>query len=362
MSFRDGPFQDLKVPLALAGAAAAVIALILAVFLFIQDQKASSHAVITSAVRTKFDQTLEPISAGAAAPIRWMSEAAGYLVSYIGAVEENQRLKHEVAQVQKLRDQVTALQNLNRRYESMLGLRTEPALPTVAARVVSDVHGPYSQARLLDVGSEKGVVIGNPVISEHGVIGRIVGAARGVSRVLLLTDPESRTPVLVNATNARAILTGDGGGDPRLLYLRGRNPVKEGDVILTSGDGGLYPRGLPVGVAVKDLLGLWRVRLYSDQAPLDFVEVVRFEDFSQLGTSQALEAHQLPPLSPSEQAQMKATLSARSAAPSASLPKPTPTLAKPSAKPSATPATKGPAVPPPPSPVPSLTPAPAPTP
>ncbi|MCG8399360.1 hypothetical protein LWS67_23005, partial [Bacillus atrophaeus] len=90
----------------------------------------------------------------------------------------------------------------------------------------------------------------------------------------LLTDVESRTPVMVDRTNARAILTGDGGAEPSLNNLRGREPVREGDIILSSGDGGLYPRGLPVGVATKDLRGVWRVRLYSDRAPIDYVRIL----------------------------------------------------------------------------------------
>ncbi len=83
--------------------------------------------------------------------------------------------------------------------------------------------------------------------------GRRLGAT--LSRVLLLTDIDSRTPVLVDRTNARAILTGDGGLVPRLDYVRGRDASRKATAILTSGDGGVYPRGLPVGVATQDIRG-----------------------------------------------------------------------------------------------------------
>src|SRR5690606_36455106 len=98
---------------------------------------------------------------------------------------------------------------------------------------------------------EVGVRIGNPVMSEEGLVGRVIGVTNGASRILLLTDTASRTPVMIDRTNARAILTGDGSGHPQLAYMRGRDPVKVGDRVLTSGDGGLFPRGLPVGVAVQ---------------------------------------------------------------------------------------------------------------
>jgi rod shape-determining protein MreC len=133
-------------------------------------------------------------------------------------------------------------------------------------------------------------------MSEHGLVGRIVGVTRGASRIMLLTDPASRTPVLIDRTNGRAILTGDGGPNPRLEFLRGVNPVRAGDPILTSGDGGVFPRGLPVGVAVRGLDGVWRARLYSDRAPIDYVRILHFEDFGQLTNPQALTVTTVPPV------------------------------------------------------------------
>jgi rod shape-determining protein MreC len=165
----------------------------------------------------------------------------------------------------------------------------------VAARVVLDARGPSSTTRLANAGTEKRVRPGHPVMSEHGLVGRVAGVTRGASRVLLLTDPASRTPVLIDRTNARAILTGDGGPNPRLDFLRGSQPAREGDPILTSGDGGVFPRGLPVGVAVKGIDGVWRARLYSDRAPIDFVRVLLFDDFTRLVNTRAL-ADSIPPV------------------------------------------------------------------
>jgi len=127
------------------------------------------------------------------------------------------------------------------------------------------------------------------------LVGRVIGVAPGASRVLLLTDVASRTPVMIDRTNARAILTGDGGPNPRLDYLRGREPVKQGDRILTSGDGGVLPRGLPVGTAVKGLDGRWRVVLASDRSAIDFVRILLFEDFTQVVNQRQLAVMPVPP-------------------------------------------------------------------
>jgi rod shape-determining protein MreC len=305
LAFREGPFQDLKVPLTWTGAAAAVIAIVVALALLFTDRREALGPEGYGA-RTEFDQVVEPVAGVLVAPARWVRQGAGFVGGYFFAVSENRRLRQRVAELERWRDAAIALKNINIRYEQLLQLRTEPPIPMVSARVVTDARGPFSNARLADVGSDRGVKVGNPVLSERGVVGRVVGVTRGVSRVLLLTDVDSRTPVLVDRTNARAILTGDGGPTPRLDYIRGRDPVKEGDLILTSGDGGIYPRGLPVGVAARDARGVWRVRLYADQSSIDYVRILVFDDFSQMVDQAALARAPIPPLSAAERAAVEA--------------------------------------------------------
>jgi rod shape-determining protein MreC len=317
VSFRDGPLQDLRIPLAWAATVATLAAGVAALFLMIEDHHSNARGADAppTPARSQFDESVGPVSAMFAAPLRWAGDAGDYVRDYFNAVDENRRLKKQMADLLAYKEMAQRLQNINGRYEALLQLRTEPAAPMVTARVVADARGPFSHARLADAGSDTGIRIGNPVLSEHGVVGRVVGVSKTVSRVLLLTDVDSRTPVLVNATNARAILAGDGGDSPKLAYLRGHEPVKRGDVILTSGDGGLYPRGLPVGVADKDIFGQWRVRLYSDRSALDYVRIMLFADFSQLVDAQALNNHVPPAISSAEKAQIDQAVAARIATP-----------------------------------------------
>jgi rod shape-determining protein MreC len=338
LSFRDGPLQDLRVPLAWAAAVATVVAGLIALALLLTDHRASVRGTGYGAARTEFDEVMEPVAAVVSAPVRWAVSARDYMADYFNAVEENRRLKKEVAELKHWRDDAQALRSLNTRYEALMKLRTDPVAPSVTARVVSDTRGPFSHARLADAGSDQGVKIGHPVISDNGVVGRVVGVSKKVSRVLLLTDIDSRTPVMIASTNARAILAGDGGDQPKLLYMRGHDALKVGDVVLTSGDGGLYPRGLPVGIVDKDMAGGWRVRLYSDRSAIDFVRIIEFEDFTQLPAPAELNNHVMPPITTSEKAQIDASLAARTAPPPAAAAVavpglPQPAAAKPTAKP-----------------------------
>ncbi|WP_420478694.1 rod shape-determining protein MreC, partial [Brevundimonas sp. FT23028] len=280
MAFRDGPFENIKVPLVWTAAVAVAVAAVGAVLLLVSDNGAEASPY--QPTRAGVETVSGPVGGVFAAPVRWFGHVSDYVGGYFFAVSENRRLKKELADLEPWRDQAIALKNINARYEAMLGLRPEPEVPMQTARSVSDSRGPFSNARLLDVGAGQGVKVGNPVINEHGLVGRVVGTSGNVSRMLLLTDVASRTPVLVDRTDARAILTGDGSGNPRLEFVRGVGSVRPGDRILTSGDGGAFPRGVPIGVAARGIDGSWRVKLFSDRGAIDYVRVIMFEDFGQL--------------------------------------------------------------------------------
>lgn len=288
MPYRDGPFDNLKAPLAWVSAAVVVVLIVVSLLLVLSDRRREDAQY--SAVRGSVDAVTGPVGGVLAAPVRWFGSASDYVRGYFNAVEENRRLRAQIEELQPWRDQAIALKNINARYEAMLGIRVEPPVPTARARSISESRGPFGNARLIDTGSASGVRVGNPVINEHGLVGRVVGVTPNVSRVLLLTDAASRTPVLVDRTDARAILTGDGSGHPRLEFVRGGDAIQPGDRILTSGDGGGLPRGVPIGVAARGVDGSWRVKLFSDRGAIDYVVVLQFEDFGQSVPAEALNA------------------------------------------------------------------------
>lgn len=296
MAFRQDPFGEIKVPLAWTAAVAFIVCVVIAAALFLSDRRETLEEKAYPQARQVVDVAASKANGVVAAPTRWAGDFFGAIGGYFFAARENRRLKKDLLALQGEHDKAVALQDENERLRAVLGVKTDPPIPMVTAHVVSDSRGPYANARLADVGTEKGVQIGFPVISERGLVGRVVGVSSGASRILLLTDVISRTPVMIDRTNARAILTGDGGPNPKLDYLRGRDPVKQGDRILTSGDGGVIPRGIPVGRAVKGLDGAWRVVLDSDSQAIDWVRILKFTDYSQLVNQQALSTSSLPPV------------------------------------------------------------------
>jgi rod shape-determining protein MreC len=338
MSLRDNPLGELKVPLTWTAGVVFIVVLIAAVAMLLGDSRESFDTDEYGNPRTLSDRVMAPVGDALSTPGRLTGQGVEGVRGYFFAVSENRRLRAELENMRQWRDVAIALRDTNERYRDVLGLKTDPPIPMATARIVTDSRGPFANSRLANAGSEKGIQPGNPVMSENGLVGRVVGVTNGVSRVLLLTDAAARTPVMIDRTNARAILTGDGGPNPKLEYLRGQDPVKTGDRILTSGDGGVFPRGLPVGVAVKGLDGRWRVALASDKAAVDYVRILLFDDFTQVVDAKRLEHAAPPPPTPG--------YSTLPPAPTVVAPAPAAAVVAPPAAAGATPPTKTTATPP----------------
>ena len=295
MSLRDNPLGELRVPLTWTAGIVFIVVMIASVAILLSDRREAFDTDEYGTPRTLSDRVMAPVGDALSTPGRLTGQGVDGVRGYFFAVSENRRLKAELKNMQQWREVAIALRDTNERYRQVLGLKTDPPIPMATARIVTDSRGPFANSRLANVGREAGIQPGNPVMSENGLVGRIVGVTDGASRVLLLTDVASRTPVMIDRTNARAILTGDGGPNPKLEYLRGTNAVRSGDRILTSGDGGVFPRGLPVGVAVKGLDGRWRVVLASDKAAVDYVRILLFQDFTQVAASKKFVVEPPPP-------------------------------------------------------------------
>lgn len=288
MSYGDNKhFEHLKLPVTWAVMGIVVVVGVVAALMFLGDRREEVDGK-SFGDRSGFDSAAEPANAILSLPVHGVGAGTSWLDDYLFAVRENRILKKKVAELTQYKDAYVEMKDINTRYEALLNLRTEPPVDTVTARSVSVARGPFNNNRLIDAGSDKKIAFGNPVITDQGLVGRVVGVSASVSRVLMVTDVNSHVPIMVMRTDARAMMDGDGGPAPKLDWVRGKDSVRKGDQILTSGDGGIFPRGLPVGEAVQGIDGGWRVRLYADRAPIDFVKVLLFKDFSQLPNAESL--------------------------------------------------------------------------
>jgi rod shape-determining protein MreC len=130
---------------------------------------------------------------------------------------------------------------------------------------------------LLNAGRRDGVEKGQSAVTGAGLAGRVIETGERSSRLLLLTDLNSRVPVTLEASRWRGILAGDNTARPRLLFLPNSAEVAVGDRVVSSGDGGVAPPGLPIGVVAQIAEGEIRVQPFVDWDRLEYLSVVRFE-------------------------------------------------------------------------------------
>lgn len=154
--------------------------------------------------------------------------------------KQNEELTSELAQL-------TEAEKTAERLESLLGLQSTYNLQSTAARIIGTTGDAWSQTVTIDKGSANGFEIGMPVCNSGGVIGQIVEVSAATSTVRLINDENSGVSAMVQSTRAQGILQGQPDGTLMLSYVPADADVKVGDVIITSGLGGRFPKGLPLG-------------------------------------------------------------------------------------------------------------------
>lgn len=139
-------------------------------------------------------------------------------------------------------------------YEDILNMQGEPGGAEVTARIMAETNGPFAEALLANAGATNGVLEGYFAENDRGLVGRVVQVGQRSSRILKITDFNSRVPVMGEASGLRAIMYGGRDGLGRLTDLPEQGDFLPNERILTSGEGGLFPRGVVVG-HVRDAEG-----------------------------------------------------------------------------------------------------------
>ncbi len=191
---------------------------------------------------------LHPIHVIAAAPSKMMQEVGDYFESREQLQRDNENLlaKQLLNNARLLKLQT--LESENNRLRSLLGSSFRLQERVLVAELVTVDLDPFSQWVLIDKGLGDGVMINQAVLDAQGIMGQVVDVSEWTSTVVLLTDPSHAIPVQVNRNGLRAVAVGQGLGQPlKLIHMPQNSDIKVGDVLSTSGLGGRFPEGYPVG-------------------------------------------------------------------------------------------------------------------
>jgi len=169
-------------------------------------------------------------------------------LTLVNAQKENRRLAARIQELEQEMAECREIRASNERLETLLNFQSSMRMPTVVSRVIGEDSSGWFHTLLIDKGTRDGVERAMPVVAREGLVGHVVESADRTAKVLLITDRNSAVDVLLQESRTKAVLEGVGRHDLCVLkYVPRSETVQKGEMVITSGLGGIYPKGLLVG-------------------------------------------------------------------------------------------------------------------
>lgn len=255
----------------------------------------SLAALIISSANPEGISRLRALATDVAAPVigtitRPVQDAVSFVGNASGIAHlqaENAKLVEENAKLREWYQAALLLDSENKSLRELLNVKLEPQNRYITSRILADSGNTFVKSLILSSGKKDGVRKGQAVLSGAGLVGRVIEAGTNASRVLLVTDINSRVPVIIEDSRQHAIMAGENDASPLLTHIPSDSQITAGARVITSGQGGIFPPGLPVGRAIGDEKGGYAVELFADFDRLIHVRVIDRPDDPNLQENEA---------------------------------------------------------------------------
>ncbi len=231
---------------------------------------------ITNDISFAFTGISLPIVKVAAFPFNTVINLLVNFQELIDAKKENIALKEENTKMRALYATAANLNNENQELKNLLKFVIPKSTNYVVAKVIGRSHGLFNQNLFINAGSNRKISEGSIVTGAVGMIGRVVDISDDKSRLMLVTDPSSRIPIIASKARSRGILIGNNTNLMEIAYLSKNHQIKVGDMIFTSGDGDTLPPGILIGVVRKVDKSYVGVEMIEDINNADIVTVMKY--------------------------------------------------------------------------------------
>lgn len=234
------------------------------------------NSAVSDAVRADVVDAAAPVVSMVAKPVGFLDEIDENIRSYFFAREKNKKLIEENKELKRQLVSLSTMVYEDEGLRKLLNFVKDAPYKFISAKVVGNTSEPFLRSVLISAGKKDNIQKGQAVVNEDGLVGRIVEVGERSSRVLLLTDINSNIPVVSNKSRDRSIVSGNNTESPDLAYLAKDAKITKGEVLLTSGDGGMFPAGLQVGVAYPAGGGAYKVSPFVKWHRLDNVSIIEY--------------------------------------------------------------------------------------
>ncbi|MCE1172658.1 rod shape-determining protein MreC [Azovibrio restrictus] len=214
--------------------------------LFVLDLRFHALDIVRQAISLSTD----PLQRLAQAPVRMLTEGSDYFLTLESVQEENRSLQAAQLAAAPTLLRLEQLEAENERLRQLLALQSREKAAGQAARILYTARDPFARRVYLDKGQQQGLIPGQPVIDEGGIIGQITRVFPFSAEVTLVTDKNQAVPVQVQRTGQRSVTFGLGNGQVELKYIPANADVQVGDMLVTSGLDGVYLPGFPVAKVI----------------------------------------------------------------------------------------------------------------
>lgn len=206
-----------------------------------------SHPGATDRLTLATSFVLSPLQKGVSLATQRVAGFWEWMTSLSHLRDDNERLAAELAAMQAENERLKEVELENQRLQKLLDFKEKVYIRVALARVIGREPSSWFRTVLLDKGSRSGIARNMAVVTNAGIVGRVIDAAPRTAKVMLITDPGSSVSALVQRSRALGVLAGTGRRMCELRHLSMEDDLQTGDQIVTSGEESLFPKGLVVG-------------------------------------------------------------------------------------------------------------------
>ena len=248
---------------------ATILVLLLAIFLFWRIDNVRAERF-----RLALLNQIVPNVTFLTSPVKSVGRMVTGMTSYTNVYKQNKRLQLELNEMKKWREAALQLEQKNAKLRALNNLKLSPSLLWITGEIIADSGSPFNSSILINLGTDDGVLDGAAVADGLGLVGRISGVEKKLSRVILLSDIKSFVPAMIEPNNQEAIVRGNNSSVPSIDFIRGTSKIQPGSRIYTSGRGGIFPAGILIGKAILSPEKKIKTRLAANLNQLDYVRVI----------------------------------------------------------------------------------------
>ena len=204
-------------------------------------------------------------------PEKKLSDTTQFLSNYFNVYKENEKLKNEINQLNSKELNSIFLENENKRLKEIVG-EASGRQDAIFSKVLIDKDGKFLKSIILNKGSKNGVKIGMVVLEKNYLVGQVIEVNYTTSRAILISDLNSNIPVIIEPGGFQSILGGTGKYHGKIKYTKDDIELEDNTVVYTSGSGGNFRAGLPIGMINNEIENL-AVEFFSDLTQLSYVKI-----------------------------------------------------------------------------------------